>query len=196
MPVVNNTSPIMNLAIIGELSLLRDQFGEVLIPGAVLEELRVEENLPGSQILRDALKDGWIRIEAVKQHPLVRAMQRDLDKGEAEAIALATEVDADWLLMDERDGRKTARSMKLKVVGVLGVLLKAQRNGKLNSLKKAMDRLQEKAGFYIRADLYSAIIQEGEEEKKEMGLGKALGPSHKFTSLLRCPPLYYDRRIR
>ena len=55
--------------------------------------------------------------------------------------------------------------MKLKVVGVLGVLLKAQRNGKLNSLKKAMDRLQEKAGFYIRADLYSAIIREGEEEK-------------------------------
>ncbi len=165
MPVVSNTSPIMNLAIIGELSLLRDQFGEVMIPGAVLEELRVEENLPGSQSVRDALKDGWIRIEAVKHHPLVRAMQRDLDKGEAEAIALATEVDADWLLMDERDGRKTARSMKLKVVGVLGVLLKAQRNGKLNSLKKAMDRLREKAGFYIRADLYSAIIREGEEEK-------------------------------
>ena len=83
MPVVSNTSPIMNLAIIGELSLLRDQFGEVLIPGAVLEELRVEENLPGSQSVRDALKDGWIRIEAVKHHPLVRAMQRDLDKGEA-----------------------------------------------------------------------------------------------------------------
>ena len=101
----------------------------------------------------------------MKHHPLVRAMQRDLDKGEAEAIALATEVDADWLLMDERDGRKTARSMKLKVVGVLGVLLKAQSNGKLHSIKKAMDRLQEKAGFYIRTDLYSAIIQEEEKDK-------------------------------
>lgn len=56
MPVVSNTSPIMNLAIIGELSLLRDQFGEVLIPGAVFEELRVEEDLPGSQNVRDALK--------------------------------------------------------------------------------------------------------------------------------------------
>jgi uncharacterized protein len=58
MPVVNNTSPIMNLAIIGELSLLRDQFGEVPIPGAVLEELRVEENLLGSQSMRDALSKG------------------------------------------------------------------------------------------------------------------------------------------
>lgn len=133
MPVVSNTSPIMNLAIIGELSLLRDQFGEVLIPEAVLEELRVEENLPGSQSVLDALTLGWIRIEAVKHYPLVRAMQRDLDKGEAEAITLATEVDADWLLMDERDGRKAARSMELKVLGILGVLLKARRNGKLEN---------------------------------------------------------------
>lgn len=165
MPVVTDTSPIMNLAIIGELSLLRDQFGEVLIPRAVLEELRVEENLPGSQSVRDALKAGWIRIEAVKQDPLVRAMERDLDKGEAEAIALAMQVNADWVLMDERDGRKAAKSMKLKMVGVLGILLKAQREGRLKSLKQAMDRLREKAGFYVRADLYSAIIGKGEEEK-------------------------------
>jgi len=118
MPVVSNTSPILNLAIIGEISLLRDQFGEVLIPGAVLEELRVEENLPGSQGVRDAIKAGWLRIEKVTQDPLVRAMQRDLDRGEAEAIALAMQVNAGLVLMDERDGRKAAKSMKLKVVGV------------------------------------------------------------------------------
>lgn len=165
MPAVSNTSPIMNLAIIGEFSLLRDQFGEVLIPEAVLEELRVEGNLPGSQSVRDAIKAGWIRIEEMKQDPLVRAMQRDLDKGEAEAIALAMQVNAEWVLMDERDGRKAAKSMKLKVVGVLGNLLKAQREGRLRSLKQAMDRLREKAGFYVRADLYSAIIREWEEEK-------------------------------
>ncbi len=101
----------MNLAIIGEIPLLRDQFGEVLIPGAVLEELRVEENLPGSQSVSDALKAGWIRIEAVKQDSLVRAMERDLDKGEAEAIAWAMQVNADCVLKDERDGRKAAKSM-------------------------------------------------------------------------------------
>ena len=115
MPVVSNTSPILNLAIIGELSLLRDQFGEIMVPGAVLEELRVEENLPGSQSVRDAIKAGWIRIETVKQGPLVRAMQRDLDKGEAETIALAVQVNAGRVLMDERDGRKAARSMELNL---------------------------------------------------------------------------------
>jgi len=70
-----------------------------------------------------------------------------------------------WVLMDERDGRKAARSMKLKVVGVLGILLKARREGRLRSLKEAMDRLREKAGFYVREDIYSEIIQEWEEER-------------------------------
>jgi len=165
MPVVSNTSPILNLAIIGELSLLRDQFEEILIPGAVLEELRVEENLPGSKGVRDAIKAGWIRIETVKQDPLVRAMQRDLDKGEAEAIALAMQVNARLVLMDERDGRKAARSMKLKVVGVLGILLKSRREGRLMSLEQAMDKLRDKAGFYIREDLYKEIIREANEER-------------------------------
>ncbi|MBW1702873.1 MAG: DUF3368 domain-containing protein [Deltaproteobacteria bacterium] len=164
MPVVSNTSPILNLAIIGELSLLRDQFGEVLIPGAVLEELRVQENLPGSQVVSDAINAGWIRVEAVKQVPLFRALQRDLDKGEAEAIALAMQVNAEWVLMDERDGRKAAKSMKLKVAGVLGILLKAHREGNLRSLKQAMDKLREEAGFYIRTDVYTTIIQEAVDE--------------------------------
>jgi len=165
MPVVSNTSPILNLAIIGELSLLRDQFEEILIPGAVLEELRVEENLPGSKGVRDAIKAGWIRIETVKQDPLVRAMQRDLDKGEAEAIALAMQVNTRLVLMDERDGRKAARSMKLKVVGVLGILLKSRREGRLMSLEQAMDKLRDKAGFYIREDLYKEIMREANEER-------------------------------
>jgi len=48
MPAVSNTSPLLNLAIIDQLDLVRDQFGEVLIPEAVLKELRVDEPLPGS----------------------------------------------------------------------------------------------------------------------------------------------------
>ncbi|OBQ45499.1 MAG: nucleic acid-binding protein, partial [Aphanizomenon flos-aquae WA102] len=54
MPVISNTSPLLNLAIIDQLDLLRQQFGEILIPKAVLEELRVEEILPGSDHLREA----------------------------------------------------------------------------------------------------------------------------------------------
>ena len=49
MPVVSDTSPILNLAVIDRLSLIREQFNTIIIPKGVLEELRVEENLPGSE---------------------------------------------------------------------------------------------------------------------------------------------------
>jgi predicted nucleic acid-binding protein len=67
MPVVSNTSPVLNLAVIGRLSLLHDQFGEILIPNAVLEELRIQEDLPGSQAMREALKEGWLLIQGVSK---------------------------------------------------------------------------------------------------------------------------------
>ena len=120
--------------------------------------------MPGSRAIRGAMKVGWIRTVAVKQDTLVRSMQRDLDRGEAEAIALAIQEETEWVLLDERDGRKLARSMGLKIAGILGVLLKAWRLGELESLRGAMDTLRSKAGFYIREDLYQQFIQRGNRE--------------------------------
>ena len=62
MPVVSNTSPLLNLAIIDRLSLRRQQFGQILIPAAVLTELRVEEPLPGAPSLRKAIEAGSILL--------------------------------------------------------------------------------------------------------------------------------------
>ncbi len=163
MPVVSNTSPVLNLAIIGQLSLLREQFGEIWIPAAVLEELHVEEDLAGSQAVGEALEAGWLRVEEVKDQALVQVLQRDLDRGEAEAIALAMQVKAKQVLLDEREGRRVAKSLGLKVTGVLGILLRARREGRLPSLRKAMDELRERAGFRIGAELYADLIRESGE---------------------------------
>lgn len=163
MPVVSNTSPILNLAVIERLSLLHDQFGEIWIPNAVLEELRIKEDLPGSQEIREALKDEWLRIQEVSDQSLVRVLQRDLDNGEAAAITLAVQVKAEWILLDEKEGRKIAKSLGLKVVGVLGILLRARHEGSLPSLQKAMDRLRDKAGFRIRAELYADLMRKSGE---------------------------------
>jgi len=58
MPVVSNTSPILNLAIIDRLSLLREQFGEIYIPSAVLEELREKAGFyVGAEILADLIRE-------------------------------------------------------------------------------------------------------------------------------------------
>lgn len=164
MPVVSNTSPVLNLAIIGQLPLLHEQFGEVWISPGVLDELRVEEGLPGSQVVREAIKAGWLHAKDVEDQVLVSVLQRDLDRGEAETIALAVQVKADWTLLDEREGRRVAKSLGLKVVGVLGILLRARREGKLPSLRSAMEELQREAGFRIGADLFARLLRESGEE--------------------------------
>ncbi|MBU2499370.1 MAG: DUF3368 domain-containing protein, partial [Proteobacteria bacterium] len=126
MPAVSNTSPLLNLAIIGQLGLLKGQFKTILIPPAVREELRIESDLPGSKVIGEAIEAGWIRIEQVRDMSFVKVLQRELDKGESEAIALALQAQADWTLLDEKEGRRVAKSLGLRVTGVLGILLCAR----------------------------------------------------------------------
>ena len=95
MLVVSNTSLILNLAIVNQLILLYHQFGEILIPDAVLDELKVSEERPGSQAIREAISSGWIQSRDVSDEPLTRLLKQTLDCGEAEAIALAIELKAD-----------------------------------------------------------------------------------------------------
>src|SRR6478672_1421092 len=113
MPVVSHTSPILNLAIVDQLIFLHQQFGEILIPEVVLDELKINEERPGSQTIREAISSGWIQTRSVSHQPLAELLKQTLDKGEAEAIALAVELQADWLLLDEREGRKVAKSLGL-----------------------------------------------------------------------------------
>lgn len=160
MPVVSDTSPILNLAIIGRLSLLQDQFTEVYIPTAVLRELRIEEDMPGSQAIKTAVGAGWIRVAEAQDAPLVTVLKRELDIGEAEAIALSVQMKAGLVLLDEREGRAIARALGLKVTGVLGIALKAYRQGQLPSLQQVMEELREKAGFRIAPELFAELMRE------------------------------------
>lgn len=102
MPVVSNTSPILNLAIVGQLDLLRQQFGQIQIPPAVLDELKIDEERPGSRPIQAAIAAGWIQVQPVSNQSLVQLLWQSLDGGEAEAIALALELQAEWILLDER----------------------------------------------------------------------------------------------
>ena len=163
MLVVSDTSPVLNLAVIGRLDLLHQQFGKVWLPQAVTDELRIEQDLPGSAAVRQAWQAGWLASEPVKDRVRVAILQRDLDPGEAEAIALALQKRADWLLLDERDARRVAKSLGLKVTGVLGILLRARLAGQLPSLREAMDQLRDLADFRISADLYTEMLQSAKE---------------------------------
>ena len=80
MPVVSNTLPILNLAIVDQLLLLHRQFGEILIPGAVLDELKIDEERSGSQAIREAISSGWIQTQAVNNDPLAQLLKQTLER--------------------------------------------------------------------------------------------------------------------
>jgi predicted nucleic acid-binding protein len=160
MPAVSNTSPLLNLAIIDRLSLLRQQFGLIQIPTAVLGELRVNESLPGSLLLRKAMEDGWIQVLEVSDRRLVQLLQQNLDPGEAEAIALAVELEPAWTLLDEREGRRVARALGLNITGVVGVLLRGWREGDIPSVSEAIAQLRTFAGFHIAPAFLAEVLKE------------------------------------
>src|SRR5262245_45916211 len=98
MLVVSDTSPISALIQIGRAELLKDLFDTVCIPPAVNDELvRFHPSLPS-----------FINVQVVLDQARVKSLLTQLDLGEAEAIVLAAESKADYLLIDERRGRKAA----------------------------------------------------------------------------------------
>ena len=163
MPVVSNTSPVFNLAVVGRLSLLKAQFGKILIPPAVEAELAAARHLPGGPAIGEAEEVGWIGVAGLGDSRLVRALSFELDDGEAAAIALALELGYDRVLMDEHDGRARAKAMGLQVTGVLGVLLRARREGSVDSVRAEMERLRSEAGFFIAPGLFQKVLVEAGE---------------------------------
>ena len=79
-------------------------------------------------------------------------MQRlcaELDLGEAEAIVLAKEISADYLLVDETQGRQVALREGLRVIGLLGVLLEGKDRGYISSIRQVISELETIAGFRV-----------------------------------------------
>ena len=147
MLVISNTSPLTNLAAIGQFDLLRQRYGRLLIAEAVWEELNADgRTWPG----RDAVAGAtWIARRAVMNRPLVTALRERLDPGEAETIALAVECSPPFVLMDEKEGRRAAQRLGLKTVGVVGVLIEAKARGLIAEVGPSLERLRQEAGFYL-----------------------------------------------
>lgn len=144
--VVSNSSPIIHLAKIGKLSLLREYFNTIMVPESVFKEC-VAEGKDRKEV--EAIKKAeWIRVAEVQDKKLVKLLQSSLDDGESEAIALSLESGADLILLDDSDAREKARIYGLTVTGTLGVLLRAKKDRKISSLKENIIKLRE-SGFWV-----------------------------------------------
>jgi len=160
MLTVSDTSPISNLAIIGQLNLLHEQFGDVLIPEAVYDEFSRMASLPARRLIVQAVESAWLSVHKVNSGTHLDWLLWDLDRGEAEAIALAVELKADILLIDELEGRRMARESGLTVRGVLGVLMRAKKTGSLAAIKPSIEMLKSQARFFVAAELEQRVLNE------------------------------------
>src|SRR5207302_9048887 len=126
MIVVADTSPLNYLIRLGRPDVLREIYGRVLVPRAVLTELLHAEAPPEVRAWASA-PPAWLEAMDVRQ--LDTGLPAELGPGEREAITLALEVRADVLLIDERTGRREAEARHIEVAGTLAVLLQASQRG-------------------------------------------------------------------
>lgn len=141
LKIVSNTTPIISLLKTGKLEILKDLYGTISIPKEVYNEIEAGKN---KEFYTDLSIIDWIKIETIENEKSL-SFFLDLDKGEAEAIVLATEKEADLIILDETLGRFHAKHVGLKVTGTIGVLIKAKQLGFVTELKPLLLKLKTKS---------------------------------------------------
>jgi uncharacterized protein len=165
MLVFSDTSPISCLASLGRLDLL-EMYGQVKIVAAVEQELSFHPSERARALILEAFDSGLLLRDMSKaEGPTSLLLEHELDRGEAETLAAAKASRADLVFIDEREGRKWARRLGVPVVGTLGILLRAKRGGRVDSVRTAMDELTRVYGFAISP----ALLQRALEQVGEMG---------------------------
>lgn len=151
MIIVSNTTPLSQLARINQLSLLQEVFTKIIIPAEVYAEL-TQGNHPNTAAF---LVADWLEVRNVSDSDKIKMLQADtnLDLGECAAIILASELEAQQILIDEKAARKIAISRNLSVVGTVGILLIAKQRGLITNVKTLLDALLIEE-TYISEQLY------------------------------------------
>lgn len=154
MIVISDTSPIRYLCQIGQIGILPAIFESVVVPKAVAAELSRKATPQAARDFVDNSPD-WLHIQEPSR-PI--ATTGDFGDGELQAIALAIELQADYLIMDDLGARTFAERQNVAVIGTLGTLKIAARRGLLE-LEQAINDLQL-CGFYISDKLKAEILDE------------------------------------
>jgi predicted nucleic acid-binding protein len=155
--VVSDTSPIRYLVLIQQAELLQKLYGRILIPEGVLLELQ-KPHTP--ETVRAWVHDApaWVEVASANDLSAINLVSSSLDFGERQAIALALDLKADLLLMDERAGVKEARRLGLSATGTLGILtLGAER--RFVNLALALEKLLQ-TNFRVRPEIIWKLMQE------------------------------------
>ena len=157
MIIIADASPLVALAICDCLDLLELLFGDVRVSPAVYDEVTVAAK-PGAEKL-----SGYLQSKVVKADLNFHIVGGDaIDKGELTSIALFKHLNADYLLIDEKAGRKVAKLNDVRIIGSLGVLIEAKRKGIIPLLKPYVEILRRSQAYFGEELLNYALSAVGE----------------------------------
>lgn len=165
--VIADAGPMIALARIDSLALLRGLFGRVCITRTVRDEiLPAASAFPDAVALAHALAEGWIDVVDVPQDDW-KPLNPGVDAGEASAIHAACvwrdAGDAVLLVMDDRAGRLEARSQGLALIGTAAVIALARTEGLIPAARPLLKRLTQ-SGYFLGPAVITAVLAEVGEE--------------------------------
>ncbi len=160
MPVVSDASPLILLAKIGKLMLLKKLYSEIIIPSQVGNEVMGHKD-KASVYISSEIKKGWIKVREAKISPEIVSLgeKLGLHKGETAALGITKHLEINEILADDKLARIAARILGLRAIGCLGVIMKAyeidiiDRTEAIDSIEKLV-----KAGLWISPDVLSDIF--------------------------------------
>lgn len=161
--IVSNSSPLIWLAKIGRLTLLKTLFKEVIIPRKVHMEATLDKKSADSILIGKAVEEGWIKVsEETMEEAQILADISGVHLGEAEAILLARKLEVE-LIIDEREASATAQMFGVRPIGTIAVLLLALAKNQLtiSEFKECLDRLMT-LGFWLTVEVYNKVLEEAQ----------------------------------
>jgi predicted nucleic acid-binding protein len=157
--VAADASPLIGLATVGALPLLRELFGTVIITRLVKDEVTGRPDRPGARELDAAMREGWVRVAPA---PPETWRHTGIDPGEASTIALAAQHEGALVLMDDALGTAQAAALGLEVLGLAGVLLAAKRARLIEAVQPLVARLAGR-GFTLPDDVRRTLLRDAGE---------------------------------
>ncbi|MCS6806985.1 MAG: DUF3368 domain-containing protein [Acidobacteriota bacterium] len=158
--MIVNASPLIYLHRIGCLDLLKNLYGQIVVPAAVEAELR-EGQRRGADV-PDVSTLSWIEVRSLRSSALLPAVT-DLGPGEAEVIGLAREHPGSLVIIDDQLARKIAEICGVSLTGTIGVLLKAKQLGYVPAVAPILHALQQ-VGFWLGEELTRLVLVKAHEE--------------------------------
>ncbi len=149
--IIGDSSALVAMATMDRLNLLEKIFGKIYVPQAVYDEITISYKAQSVK-LKEFLADKVVSVE-------LDISKMGLGQGELEAIALYKNMDADFLLIDDRRAKRFAKLNSVNVIGSLGVMILAKDGGFVESIRDDLEKLVE-SSLFIFQSLVDRVLRE------------------------------------